>query len=348
MTDSPLIIIEERVPFARGVLESVGCRVRYLAAEAIDREAVAEADALIVRTRTRCDAALLEGSKVRLVCTATIGTDHIDKAWCAARGIAVANAAGCNAPAVAQYVMATIATLTNRPVSQLTLGIVGVGNVGRIVERWARALDMRVLVNDPPRQAAEGGSQWSTLEEIARRCDVVTVHTPLTRSGEYATAGLLGGEFFARLHRSPLIINAARGGIVNESALLEALAAGRISAAAIDCWENEPEINTRLLAQARIATPHIAGYSRQGKIRATAAALQAVCSFFGLPAVTPDAEAPEPCAPTVTVRAVLSSYDPLSDTAALREAYARRGPAAFEQLRNTYALRPESPAAPID
>ena len=199
--DRPRIIVEGNIPFVRGCLEAVGCEVSYLAAADITREAAMKSDAIVTRTRTRCDAALLEGTPVQIVATATIGTDHIDLSYCREHGIEVANAPGCNAPAVAQYVLSSVARLSNRPLTQLTLGIVGAGHVGTIIERWARALDMRVLVNDPPREAAEGGDGWSTLDDIARECDVVTVHTPYTTDGDYPTVNLLGTDFFRKLRR---------------------------------------------------------------------------------------------------------------------------------------------------
>ena len=164
--------------FVEGLLEQFGT-VKYLAPEEISAERVQKADALFIRTRNRCDAALLDGSQCRFIGTATIGTDHIDLPYCASRGITAVNAPGCNAPAVAQYVMASILAISNRPIEQYTLGIIRRGHVGSIVERWARRMGMEALVNDPPRQAAEGGDNWSTLDEIAERADIITVHTPL-------------------------------------------------------------------------------------------------------------------------------------------------------------------------
>ncbi len=352
----PRIIIENHIPFIEGSLEEAGCEVRYLAARDITRDAAMDADAIVTRTRTRCDASLLEGTPVSLVATATIGTDHIDSAWCAANGIEVANAPGCNAPAVAQYVFSAVTHLTNRPLSQQTIAIIGVGHVGKIIERWAEALDMKVLRNDPPRERAEGG-RWNSLEEIAEKADIITVHTPLTRDGRDATLHLIDGAFIDSLKRSPIVINAARGGIVDEAALLRGIGQGRVGAAVIDCWENEPTPDARLIERAAIATPHIAGYSRQGKIRATAAALEAVSRHFGLPAEGPKAprvraESPEACAATVSVRSVNDSYDPCKDSIELRAAVLRDDGsvdgAAFERLRNNYELRPEAPGAKID
>ena len=325
------IIIESHVPFIQGLLEPYAS-VSYLPSEAITREAVADADALITRTRTRCDAALLEGSACRLVATATIGTDHIDLPWCASRGVAVANAPGCNAPAVAQYVLASILRLTNRPAEQYTIGIVGVGHVGRIVERWCRALEMNVMVCDPPRQQAEGGDQWCTLADIAREADIITFHTPL----DAETRHMANADFFASLRRHPMLINAARGPIVDTPSLIAAIESGQVHGTVIDCWEGEPRISRRLLELADIATPHIAGYSREGKLRATRMALDAVSRELGLPHIAMAEEVAVEAARAVTAPAVLRSYNPLEDTALLK---AR--PERFEEMRDTYALRRE-------
>lgn len=336
LNTNPLhFVVEANIPYIRGVLEPYGT-VSYLAAGAIDRAAVANADAVIVRTRTRCNEALLSGSRLQLVATATIGTDHIDLPWCAANGIEVVNAPGCNAPAVAQYVMASLATLANRPLNQYVLGIVGVGHVGKIVERWARKLDMQVLVCDPPRQRAEGGNGWSTLAEIAAKCDAITFHTPLNRDGDDRTFHIVDAGFFSSLRRAPIVVNAARGPIVDTPALVEALKDGTVSHAVIDTWEKESDIDAALLALADIATPHIAGYSAEGKMRATRMVLDAVSRKFGLPQLAMPGEHPLPVADEVTVPGVLASYNPLADTTALRA-----NPAAFEALRNNYPLRHE-------
>lgn len=338
------IVIERNIPFIRGVFEHVA-RVDYLAPEEFGPDTVRGADALIVRTRTRCDAALLEGSGVGIVATATIGTDHIDTDWCATHGVAVANAPGCNAPAVAQYVLASVHALSNRPLGQYTIGIVGAGHVGSIVARWARQLDMRVMLNDPPRQAAEGGDGWSSLDDIAREADIITFHTPL----DDTTRHMAGRELMAALRRAPIIINAARGPVVDTPALTEALERGLAHKAVIDCWEGEPAIDRRLLQLADVATPHIAGYSLEGKMRATRMAVDAVCRHLGLEPLPvelpgmPGGAIPDGARVAVTARAIAASYSPLADTAALK---AR--PEAFESLRDNYALRREVRAARID
>lgn len=345
MADNNLkIIIEDKVPFLNGIFEEVGAGVEYLPAEAITSEKVKDADALIVRTRTRCDASLLSGSRVQIVATATIGMDHIDLQWCRESGIEVVNAPGCNAPAVAQYVFASIMELIFKPISSYTIGIIGVGNVGKTVERWARGLGMNVLLYDPPRRRAEKSSGWSTLEEIARKADIITFHTPLTFNGEDFTYHLADEDFFNGLQKAPIIINAARGGVVDEKSLLHALEIGKVRTAVIDCWENEPNISPQLLEKASIATPHIAGYSAPGKARASIAVAKAVANKFGLGEISPKISVPNP-APTVTADAVVSSYSPLFDSKNLKDASLKENPIGqtFETLRNNYQLREETP-----
>jgi erythronate-4-phosphate dehydrogenase len=329
------IIVEANIPFVRGLLEPYA-NVQYLAPDDINREAVKDTDALLVRTRTRCDEALLSGSRCRFVGTATIGFDHIDRKWCADHGIHAVNAPGCNAPAVAQYVFASIATLMNRPVDQYSIGIVGVGNVGKIVEMWARSLGMRIMLCDPPRQRTEGGSAWCTLQEIAEKADIITFHTPLTRSGNDCTYHMADAAFFASLRRSPILINAARGGVVDNAALVHAIDAAQVSHAVIDTWEGEPNIMPELLQRTAIATPHIAGYSYEGKVRATTMVLNALTAHFNLPSVHPNVPTPPATPSSVRIRRVLQSYNPLLDDAALRA-----NPHTFEALRNHYNLRHE-------
>jgi erythronate-4-phosphate dehydrogenase len=329
------IIIERNVPFVKGLLEPYAA-VQYLAADDITADAVKDIDAMIIRTRTTCNASLLGNSKCKFIATATIGTDHIDKAWCAANGITAVNAPGCNAPAVAQYVLASALRLVDKPAEQCTIGIVGVGHVGSIVERWAQSLGMTVLPCDPPRQRAEGGSKWANLDAIADKADIITFHTPLTKDGEDATYHLGDAEFFGKLKRKPIVINSARGPIVDNEAIVAALQSGQVSHAVIDCWEGEPAINDRLLALADIATPHIAGYSREGKIRASQMAVTQLCHHFGLPELAVAETLPADAPATVTAEQVLKSYNPLIDTDILKSS-----PETFEKQRNTYNLRPE-------
>lgn len=335
----PKVIIERNVPF----MEALGsvADVTYLPYGEINADAVREADALIVRTRNRCDASLLEGSKVRFIATATIGTDHIDLEWCKANGIEVANAPGSNAPGVAQYVFSSLARLVNRPLGSYTLGIVGVGHVGSIIEKWARELGMKVMLCDPPRMKAEGGDGWSSLADVARSADIITFHTPFTKEGPDATFHLADESFFNSLRRAPIIINSARGGVVDNVAWIESIKAGLAGKAVVDCWENEPNIHPELLKLASVATPHIAGYSIEGKQRASQMAMDALCRHFGLPHLSVSGSQPKPVADAITVRTALDGYNPFVDTEALRTA--PNTPLAFETLRNTYNLRPELP-----
>lgn len=336
------IVADCYIPFLRGVLEPYA-EVVYAEPAEITPESVRDADALLVRTRTRVGEELLKNSKCRFVGTATIGADHIDREWCATHGIHTVNAPGCNAPAVAQYVMSAICRLTDWPLDELTLGIIGVGNVGGLVARWAQGLGMKTLLVDPPRQLKEGGHEWSTMADVARLADIITFHTPLTRKGPHATYHLADSAFFDSLCRRPVIINSSRGAVVDNVAWLKAIADGRISRSVVDVWEGEPAINTELMIKADIATPHIAGYSLDGKIRATRMVLDELTAFFGLPALKPDSR--EACAvpDTVTRDMILHSYNPFEDTAMMRRVIdsARDKAKAFEQLRDNYDLRHE-------
>ena len=337
------VLVESHVPFIKGVIEPYA-HVEYSDPEDFTSQRVKEFDALIIRTRTYCDENLLAGSNVKLILTATIGTDHCDKDYCKKAGINIINAPGCNAPAVAQYVFGAITALMNRPVEQHTIGIIGAGHVGRIVEQWARALDMKVLVCDPPRARREGDSAFSEMSEIARMCDIITFHTPLTHTGNDATFHLADSGFFNSLRRAPIVINSARGAVFDTGAIINALENGLVSHAVIDCWEGEPDISDCLLELATIATPHIAGYSLQGKARATQMCLNALSDYFSLPsmkAALPEDFPQLEIAETITVRGV--GYNPYADTRALKS-----NPSGFEMLRNRYKLRCEPSTCHID
>lgn len=329
------VIIESRIPFVDDRLDGIA-EVTRLDPECFTPKAVAGADALIVRTRTRIDSALLAGSKVSFVATATIGTDHIDMEWCRERGIAVANAPGCNAPGVAQYVIAALMEQGYEAGPSTTLGIVGAGHVGKIVEQWARGLGMRVLICDPPRARAEGGEGFCSLDYIAREADVITFHTHLTHDGPDATFHILGSRFLSQCERRPLLINAARGAVADTAAIIEAVKEGIIKRPVIDCWEGEPAISRELLELASVATPHIAGYSLEGKMRATQMALDAFTSHFNLPAAGECRGMDLSVAQSPDAASIARSYSPVADTAALRDK-----PDRFEYLRNHYNYRPE-------
>ena len=312
------IVVDRDIPFIAGVFEP-WFKVRYLAGRAIVASEVRDAVALVVRTRTRCDAQLLAGSSVKLVATATIGTDHIDMAYCAAQGIAVVSAPGCNSAAVAQYVLAALCALSlDRPGS--TLGIVGVGHVGSLVADAAARAGLRVLLNDPPREAAEGSAAFTPLPELLAASDIVTLHIPLwPENRDFADAA-----FFAAMKSGASFINASRGEVVDENALLAARP--RLDRLVLDVWKNEPGINLALLAVADLATPHIAGYSIQGKINGTQAVVQAVGRHFGIE--------PLQAFRVTGVALPQEPYDIRRDDAALRQ-----DPSSFEFLRSHYAYR---------
>lgn len=355
------LVIDDKIPFIRGFAERLGDAV-YLPGAKISAADVRDADALIIRTRTRCDRALLEGSRVQFIATATIGFDHIDTAYLKEAGIAWTNCPGCNAPSVAQYIESCLLLLEQagkvRIAPTTTLGIVGVGHVGACVAAMAQRLGLRVLLCDPPRLAGHGGVTTgeaaacgtrdedcsATLDDLCREADILTFHTPLTRSGACPTFHLADSRFFATLRRRPVLFNAARGEVVDTAALLEAIAAKQVGDVVIDTWEHEPNISRQLLAAAFIATPHIAGYSADGKATGTRMALTAVARHFHLPddfsaVAAPAVSAsfryyPEAAAEPLDPR--LALYDPRRDSDALR---AR--PEDFERLRGNYPLRRE-------
>lgn len=337
------IVVENHIPYIHGILEPYA-DVVYLPSADITADAVADADAMLVRTRTRCDSALLEGSRCSFIGTATIGTDHIDLDYCRQKGITVANAPGCNAPAVAQYVHSVIANwlaskgLEADDCQRLTLGIIGVGHVGSIVERWARELGYKVILCDPPRARKENSQAFVPLDTLLHEADIITIHTPYTKSGIDRTHHLCDDDFVARLSHCRLLINSARGPITDTSALLRALETGKIGDVAIDCWEGEPDIDRALLAKAFIATPHIAGYSAEGKMRATAMTVDAISRHFGWNIKPEYPSAPRLGASGVTLARISGSYNPLLDTENLRNT-----PERFEELRNHYNLRAEVP-----
>ncbi len=272
------IVADVDVPFLEGVLEPYS-EVVYKKGSEINHEDVKDADALILRTRTRCNEELLAGSKVKLIATATIGTDHVDFDYCRSHGIEVQNAAGCNAGGVMQYVFSALYGIAARKgikIDGSTIGIVGVGNVGKKIEAMAKHLGFNVLLCDPPRAAAEGPEAFCSLEYLLENSQIVTLHVPL----DDTTRGMAGQEFFAMMQPGSIFINAARGEVVNDAALKATMP--KFGAVVIDTWNNEPRVDTELVDMVDIATPHIAGYSFQGKQMGTALAVQAVARHFGI------------------------------------------------------------------
>jgi erythronate-4-phosphate dehydrogenase len=338
------VVADDKIPYLREALETMGVEGVYMPGSLIDADAVRDADALIVRTRTRCDAALLEGSSVRFVATATIGHDHIDTDYCAAHDICWTNAPGCNAPSVCQYIESALLLLQAEQgvcLSKSTLGIVGVGHVGSLVEAMARSWGMRVLCCDPPR-AERGEEGFVSLEVIAREADIITLHTPLTREGRYPTFHMADAAFFDALERKPWLINTSRGETVDTEALHHALDKGQVAQCIIDVWEHEPHINLELLERCYIGTPHIAGYSADGKANATRMSLEALARHFNLGDI-PSIQPTQPQQTTITAHsceeALLKIYNPHTDSRALKAS-----PSLFEQSRGDYPLRREEKA----
>lgn len=328
------IVIDDNIPFIDRRIP--GADIRILPAGKICRETVHDADAVMVRTRTRCDASLLEGSNVRVVATATIGLDHIDIPWCESHGIAARNAPGCNAPGVAVYVWASLLRSGFDP-RKHTLGVVGCGHVGGIVAQWGRRLGAKVLVCDPPRAAAEyTDHEYISLEELLEQSDAVTLHTPLTRSGDCPTFHLINEKTLRFLKEGAIFVNAARGEVAETRALCDAIRSHRISKAIIDTWEGEPVIDRELLELADVATCHIAGYSRQGKERATRMALEAVGECLGIPVITDGLQGAYTEPSIITPEILMEKFDPAPLTAELKS-----HPEKFESMRNGYPLHNE-------
>ena len=325
-------IVDDKIPYIRGPIQALVEEAVFVRGSDITPNDVRDADILIVRTRTHVDEHLLRDSHVKLVVTATIGYDHLDVAYLESRGIAWMNCPGCNATSVVQYVHNSLLAL-GRLQKGLTVGIVGVGHVGSRVAEDLEQVGMNVVLCDPPKFGTP------TLADIdVSDWDIVTFHTPLTLNGNFPTFHMANEDFFDRLRKRPVIINAARGGVVDEAALLRAMENGQVSNIVIDTWEGEPDLNHTLLKRADIATPHIAGYSADGKANATMMTLRAVADFLNKPLKV------EICLPTPpddysygTEKAgPLRLYDPRTDSMRLKQ-----NPEMFEALRGHYPLRRE-------
>lgn len=347
------VIADDKIPFLKGVLESEGIEVTYLAGAKTTADDVAAADALITRTRTKCNKALLENSAVKFIATATIGFDHIDTDYVEKKGIHWTNAPGCNSSSVAQYLTSLLLNLAvkhNFSLAGKVLGVVGVGYVGKKVAAVGKALGMEVLLNDPPRARAEGSENFVDLSVIAAQADIITIHVPLEFEGIDKTFHLADRDFLAQLNNQQFLINASRGEVVDNIALREALKAKSIAGAVLDVWENEPEIDLELLKLLDYATPHIAGYSTDGKANGTSMSVNALAKFFNLserlqkwyPETVPVPEKTVIECPAngsleeKLLYVVSQSYNIADDTNRLRNT-----PQEFEKLRGNYPLRRE-------
>lgn len=349
------IVCDNKIPFLKGALEPYA-QVVYLPGSDTTPDVVRDADAIITRTRTKCNESLLKGSKVKMIATATIGYDHIDTRWCESNGIEWTNAPGCNSWSVQQYIGSLLVTMSRElgfSCKQKTLGVVGVGNVGSKVARIGALLGFKVLLCDPPRARREGTAGFVTLDEIIDKSDIITCHVPLQRSGEDCTFHMIDAARLASMRRDQILINSSRGEVVDCNALKAALKNGAIRAASLDVWENEPDIDCELLSLLFTGTPHIAGYSLDGKANGTIMSVQAIGHKFDLPCsdwtVT---DIPLPLQPVeftldaagktpqeVLADAILYTYNIKDDDARLR---ADTG--SFERQRADYPVRREFPA----
>jgi len=277
------LIVDKDIPLAGSAFGALG-NVELVDAAALTRAGLRDTDALIVRSTARVDAQLLDGSRVKFVGTATIGTDHVDTEYLASRGIAFASAPGSNANSVKEYVVAALLDIAVRRSWSLkgaSIGIVGVGHVGSIVRNAAEALGMRVLLNDPPLARQTGDRRFVPLDELMD-AEVITLHVPLTKGGPDATFHLFDEKRFDRMKRGSIIINTSRGSVVKGDALRNAAAGKQLGGSVVDVWENEPGIDAALLANVTIGTPHIAGYSVEGKLNALRMIRKALCVHFGI------------------------------------------------------------------
>jgi erythronate-4-phosphate dehydrogenase len=345
------IVADDKIPFLKGALEPYA-EVVYIPGKQIKMEMLKDSDALLIRTRTICNENLLEGTSIRFIGTATIGFDHIDTDYCSKNKIIWTNAPGCNSSSVQQYIAAALFRISSEhhfSLKDKTLGIIGVGNVGSKVEKFARSVGMNVLLNDPPRARIEGKKNFHSLNTVLSGSDILTVHVPLNIVGEDQTWHLFNEESFKKIKRGAWFLNSSRGEVTDTYSLKNALYSGMLSGAVIDVWENEPNIDPELLQQAFIATPHIAGYSTDGKANGTSMVVNSLTKYFNLPSENwYPSDVPPPASPYISIdcnnksdeeiirEAVIHTYNIDKDNSRLR-----LSPQDFERLRGDYPVRRE-------
>jgi erythronate-4-phosphate dehydrogenase len=345
------IVIDDKIPYINHALDNYA-EVECLPAIAISKSKLVDCDAMIIRTRTRCDAELLEGTSVKFIASATIGYDHIDTSYCKSHGITWTNAPGCNSGSVMQYLAAALlyyAKQNNIILKDRVLGVIGVGNVGKKIVRLAEILEMQVLLNDPPRERNEGICGFLTIESIMKEADIISFHVPLNREGQDKTYHLADKDFFSKLNPGTVLINTSRGEVVDTQSLIQFLNEDKMSAAILDVWEDEPDINRELLLKTCIATPHIAGYSVDGKANGTKIAVRSLSQFFGLgldkwePKKIPAIENPvifcngkKKTFQEIVTELVMQTYPIQNEISWLRT-----HPEKFEQYRGDYPVRRE-------
>lgn len=359
------IVVDENIPFGAEAFGTLGEVVTMAGREMTDGD-VRDADALMVRSVTKVNADLLDGSSVKFVGTATIGFDHIDREYLEARGIGFASAPGCNALSVSEYLTAALLVLGRRGgfrLEGMTIGVIGVGNVGSRVVKKAEALGMKVLQNDPPLQRETGEAHFLPVERLLDEADVLTIHVPLTKTGQDATFHMIDDRFIGRMKKGAILFNTSRGAVGNNAAIMRGAKAKLFGGLILDVFEGEPAVDPAIIQCADIATPHIAGYSYDGKVRGTDMICRAACEFFDRPVEWDAAAAmPEPVFPEFTARGdcddedalreiVLKVYDIEADDGRLRQIADlppnERG-LYFDRLRKTYPVRREFPNTRVD
>ena len=345
------IVADDKIPFLKGVLDPYA-NIIYLPGKEITRKVLIDADALLIRTRTKCTEALLKGTGVRFIGTATIGFDHIDTRYCGYKNIFWTNAPGCNSSSVQQYIAGALLKMSSQSGFNLkdkTIGIIGVGNVGSKVEKFARIMGMNVLLNDPPRARREGQKNFASLGTILYESDIITVHVPLNVVGEDCTYHLFNTRAFKKMRKGTWFINSSRGEVTDTAALKKVLSSGKLGGAVLDVWEHEPDIDLELMSGTFISTPHIAGYSTDGKANGTSMVVNSLCKHFNLPLTGwYPGNVPEPEKPLISINckgltdediireAVFHTYNIDEDNVNLRI-----NPSDFEKLRGNYRVRRE-------
>ncbi len=352
------IVADDKIPFLKGALDQYA-EVLYVPGKQINTEMLRNADALLIRTRTKCTENLLEGTNVKFIGTATIGFDHINLQYCNKKDIKWTNAPGCNSSSVQQFIASALLSVSYQEHFSLkdkTLGIVGVGNVGRKVEKFARALGMNVILNDPPRADVEGRQNFQSLDTVLSESDIISVHVPLNIVSEYYTYHLFDEDHFLKMKKGAWFFNSSRGEVNDTIVLKKMIYTGKLGGAIIDVWENEPDIDLDLMHMAAFATPHIAGYSTDGKANGTSMVVNSLKKHFSLP----DADwfpssIPEPESPVISINCAGKSQEDILREAVLHtyninedDLKLRHSPADFEKLRGDYPLRREFSAFSVN
>lgn len=346
------ILVDENMPYAQALFSQIG-EVKAVPGRPVPPHALADADALMVRSVTRVNQALLDGTGIKFVGTATAGTDHVDDTWLAQAGIGFSGAPGCNAIAVVEYVFSALLMLAERDGFSLqdrTVGIVGVGNVGGRLQKRLNAFGVKTLLCDPPRADNGDDGEFHDLDTLVRDADILTFHTPLFKDGPYKTWNLADSALLGRLKPGTILINACRGPVVDNAALLACLNAGQPLSVVLDVWEGEPDLDVALLDKVDIGTPHIAGYTLEGKARGTTQVFEAYTAFLGQPQhVALSSLLPVPEFSTITLHGPLDQatlkrlahlvYDVRRDDAPLRKVAGQAG--EFDKLRKHYQERRE-------